>query len=106
MISFVNSEVDNFTNIFYVSGEPIGAIALLSCLAWGLGYFGMPHIIIRYMAIKKPEEVKIARRVGTAWIIVALTGAALIGMVGCADDFHIHRNREQRYKQDWMIWWA
>ncbi len=84
MISFVNSEVDNFTNIFYVSGEPIGAIALLSCLAWGLGYFGMPHIIIRYMAIKKPEEVKIARRVGTAWIIVALTGAALIGMVGCA----------------------
>ena len=82
MVNIVNSEVENFTNLGWDGGQPITAIVLISCLAWGLGYFGMPHIIVRYMAIKKPEEVKVARRVGTAWIVLALIGAALIGMIG------------------------
>ena len=84
MINIVNNEVNHFTDLGWDGGKKMGAIALVSCLAWGLGYFGMPHIIIRYMAIKKPEEVRIARRVGTAWIVIALTGAALIGMIGRA----------------------
>ena len=84
MINIVNNEVDHFTSLGWDGGKPITAIVLVSCLAWGLGYFGMPHIIVRYMAIKNPEEVKIARRVGTAWIVLALIGAALIGMIGHA----------------------
>ena len=82
MIDIVNAEVPHFTSLFWDGGEPLTAIVLISCLAWGLGYFGMPHIIVRYMAIKNPEEVKVARRVGTAWIVIALIGAALIGMIG------------------------
>ena len=82
MINIVNNEVDHFTSLGWDGGKPITAIVLVSCLAWGLGYFGMPHIIVRYMAIKNPEEVKVARRVGTAWIVIALVGAALIGMIG------------------------
>ena len=84
MINIVNNEVDHFTSLGWDGGKPITAIVLVSCLAWGLGYFGMPHIIVRYMAIKNPEEVKIARRIGTAWIVLALIGAALIGMIGHA----------------------
>ena len=84
MINIVNNEVDHFTSLGWDGGKPITAIVLVSCLAWGLGYFGMPHIIVRYMAIKNPEEIKIARRVGTAWIVLALIGAALIGMIGHA----------------------
>lgn len=84
MVDIVNSEVSHFTSLGWDGGEPITFIVLVSCLAWGLGYFGMPHIIVRYMAIKNPEEVKIARRVGTAWIVIALIGAALIGMIGHA----------------------
>ncbi len=84
MINIVNHEVDHFTSLGWDGGKPITAIVLVSCLAWGLGYFGMPHIIVRYMAIKNPDEVRIARRVGTAWIVIALIGAALIGMIGHA----------------------
>ena len=84
MVNIVNHEVDHFTSLGWDGGKPITAIVLVSCLAWGLGYFGMPHIIVRYMAIKNPDEVRIARRVGTAWIVIALIGAALIGMIGHA----------------------
>ena len=84
MVDIVNSEVPHFTSLFWDGGEPMTFIVLVSCLAWGLGYFGMPHIIVRYMAIKNPEEVKVARRVGTAWIVIALFGACLIGMIGRA----------------------
>lgn len=84
MINIVNNEVEHFSNLGWDGGKKIGIITLISCLAWGLGYFGMPHIIIRYMAIKNPEEVRVARRVGTAWIVLALSGAALIGMIGRA----------------------
>ena len=84
MVDIVNSEVDHFTSLGWDGGSPLTALVLISCLAWGLGYFGMPHIIVRYMAIRNADEVKVARRVGTAWIIIALIGAALIGMIGRA----------------------
>ena len=84
MVDIVNSEVSHFADLGWDAGKPITFIVFVSCLAWGLGYFGMPHIIVRYMAIRDPEEIKVARRVGTAWIVVALFGAAMIGMVGRA----------------------
>lgn len=75
---------DKFTNIMYSNGQAIGIIALVSSLAWGLGYFGMPHVIIRYTAIRDPKELKISRRVATVWMIACLAAACLIGVVGRA----------------------
>ena len=80
--STFNSLVENGTNLLWSGGEPITAIVLLSCLAWGLGYVGMPHILVRYMAIKNPEEVKVARRIGTLWVVVALASVGFIAVIG------------------------
>ncbi len=57
---------------------------IISALAWGLGYFGMPHIIIRFMSIRSNAEVKKARRIGTIWMIVSYVGTFLIGTLGTA----------------------
>ncbi|MDA8352603.1 MAG: sodium/proline symporter PutP [Firmicutes bacterium] len=59
-------------------------IGLLSFLAWGLGYFGQPHIIVRFMAIQSVKEVKNARRIGMGWMIFSLIGAMFTGLVGVA----------------------
>ncbi len=75
---------DEYLNLFYNSGSAMSAIAIISLLAWGLGYFGMPHILVRYMSIRNPEEVKIARRVSLVWIVIALAAAIMIGVVGRA----------------------
>lgn len=74
----------DFFDIFKFNGETLSFAAILSSLAWGLGYFGMPHIIVRYMAIENPNDTKVARRVGAVWMVVALTSAIMIGVVGLA----------------------
>ena len=56
--------------------------SILTGLAWGLGYFGMPHIIIRYMAIKSPKEVKKSRVIGSIWTCLILAFAVAVGLVG------------------------
>ncbi len=56
--------------------------AILTGLAWGLGYFGMPHIIIRYMAIKSPKEVKKSRIVGSIWTCLILVFSVAVGLIG------------------------
>lgn len=61
-----------------------GLLGIASTLAWGLGYFGMPHILLRFMAIRDPKEVKVARRVGTVWVFIAMGVAILIGMTALA----------------------
>ncbi|MEJ6488517.1 sodium/proline symporter PutP [Leucobacter sp. USCH14] len=63
-----------------------GAVALViaSGLAWGLGYFGQPHIIVRFMALRTPQEAAAARRIGTSWQFVSLLGAVASGLVGAA----------------------
>ncbi|MGN0137959.1 MAG: sodium:proline symporter, partial [Candidatus Methanomethylophilaceae archaeon] len=48
------------------------------------GYFGMPHIVVRFMSIRNPEEVKVARRVSLVWIVIALAAAIMIGIIGRA----------------------
>ena len=74
--------VEQFTNLFWDNGSALGFIAILSLLAWAFGYFGMPHIVVRYMSIRDPEEVKVSRRVSLVWIVIALSAAILVGMVG------------------------
>lgn len=59
-------------------------IGIISYLAWGLGYFGQPHIIVRFMAITSVKELKPARRIGMTWMIIGVAGAMLTGLIGRA----------------------
>ena len=59
-------------------------LAIVSSLAWGLGYFGQPHIIVRFMALRSPREAKSARRIGISWMVVSMGGAVISGLVGVA----------------------
>lgn len=59
-----------------------GALPVASTLAWGLGYFGMPHILLRFMAIDDPNKLKTSRRVASVWVVISMAIAVLIGVVG------------------------
>lgn len=59
-------------------------IGIISAVAWGLGYFGQPHIIVRFMAIKTLKEVRQARRIGIGWMILSLFGAVSTALIGLA----------------------
>ncbi|MFR9799137.1 sodium/proline symporter PutP [Streptomyces sp. MS06] len=65
-------------------GGSLGTIAIVSLLAWGLGYFGQPHILARFMGIRSVRAIPAARRIGTAWVVVVLGGATLVGLAGIA----------------------
>ena len=60
------------------------ALTIASTLAWGLGYFGMPHILVRFMGIKDEKKLKLSRRVASIWVVIAMTVAIVIGIVGSA----------------------
>ena len=57
-------------------------ISIISSLAWGLGYFGQPHILVRFMAVKDPEEIKRSRLIAMIWVVISLAGAVCIGILG------------------------
>lgn len=59
-------------------------LGIISLLAWGLGYFGQPHIIVRFMAISSVKEIKKARRIGMSWMIFSVGGAMFTGFIGLA----------------------
>lgn len=59
-----------------------GIVAVISTLAWGLGYFGMPHILLRFMAIEDPKKLKLSRRVASVWVVISMFIAILIGVAG------------------------
>lgn len=59
-------------------------LGVISAMAWGLGYFGQPHIIVRFMAIRSLKDVKVARHIGMSWMIVTIIGALATGLVGLA----------------------
>jgi sodium/proline symporter len=63
-------------------GEPLGTIAILSLMAWGLGYFGQPHILARFTAIKQSGFVPKAQRIAVSWVFITLSAACLVGLVG------------------------
>ncbi|MBO1530926.1 sodium/proline symporter PutP [Psychrobacter sp. F1192] len=60
------------------------ALGIISLLAWGLGYFGQPHIIVRFMAIRSVKDVPTARNIGMSWMIISLIGACVTGIAGRA----------------------
>ena len=66
------------------TATPYGILTIISTMAWGLGYFGMPHILLRFMAIEKPEKIKLSRRIATVWVIIAMGVAIFIGVMARA----------------------
>lgn len=72
-----------------VNGKPLfdeagkyGLLSIISTMSWGLGYFGMPQVLLKFMAIKKPGEIKLSRRIAVIWVIISLTAAVVIGITG------------------------
>ena len=60
----------------------VSFLLIASSLAWGLGYFGQPHILVRFMAVAKPKDIKPATIVAMIWVIITLAAAVLIGPLG------------------------
>ncbi len=78
------NEINPYLQSLFTSastGKAAGFIGLVSCMAWGLGYFGMPHILVRFMSINNPAEVKGSRRIAMTWVVVSLAAAIVIGLV-------------------------
>ncbi len=72
-----------------VNGAPLfgeagsyGFLTILSTLSWGLGYFGMPQVLLRFMAIRRADELKRSRRIATVWVLISLSAAVFIGVIG------------------------
>ena len=61
---------------------PYSALTIVSTAAWGLGYFGMPHILLRFMAIEDEKKLVLSRRIASVWVVIAMTAGLLIGIVG------------------------
>ncbi len=64
--------------------EGLSLIAIISSMAWGLGYFGQPHIIVRFMALRSVKDMPTMRNIGMGWMFVALVGALAVGFTGVA----------------------
>ncbi len=64
------------------TASPYGVLTICSTLAWGLGYFGMPHILLRFMAIENPKKIALSRRVASVWVVISMAVAVIIGIVG------------------------
>ncbi len=86
-ISIVESLNPNHLDLF--TGTSV--LGIISLLAWGLGYFGQPHIIVRFMAIRSVKDFPVARRVGMSWMIISLIGAVATGFIGIA---YVHQTKQ------------
>ena len=71
------------------AGQPLfgeksayGILSVVSTMAWGLGYFGIPQVLLRFMAIRSEHELTMSRRIATVWVVISLTTAVFIGVVG------------------------
>ena len=76
----VNATYNNAAN----SADPYGLFSKITMFCWGLGYFGMPHILLRFMAIRNASELKLSRRIASVWVVFSLAIAVFLGVVGRA----------------------
>ncbi|MEJ6121544.1 sodium/proline symporter PutP [Vibrio sp. 2-Bac 85] len=93
-IAAMNGGVDQLSSDLYainpellsiwngVDGEPLSWIAIVSLVAWGLGYFGQPHILARFKATRSNKDLTTARRIAVVWTALSMSGAVLVGLVG------------------------
>lgn len=89
VVSLLNSSgvaggASSFLNVMHDSGEPVSAVYIISQLAWGFGYFGMPHILVRFMAVSSEKELKKSKVVAIVWVTLSLSFAVIVGIVGRA----------------------
>ncbi|MCI9545548.1 MAG: sodium/proline symporter PutP [Lachnospiraceae bacterium] len=82
--SGVAGGADAYLSLFSNGGEPYRAIDIISQLAWGLGYCGMPHILTRFMAVKNEKELRKSRVIAIVWVALSLGAACVIGVLGRA----------------------
>ncbi len=82
-LSLTLSHVPDPAN-FWGSGSTVayGSLTIVSTLAWGLGYFGMPHILLRFMAVEDEKKLTLSRRIASIWVVIAMGTAILIGLIG------------------------
>ena len=66
------------------SSSPYGFLSIISTIAWGLGYFGMPHILVRFMSIEDENKLTLSRRIASIWVVFAMAVAIFIGVIGLA----------------------
>jgi sodium/proline symporter len=83
-VSAVTEEVAGIGPAFLDLFGGLTLVAIVSSLAWGLGYFGQPHIIVRFMAVRSLRDVPLMRAIGMSWMLVTLVGALATGLVGLA----------------------
>ncbi|GGJ46703.1 sodium/proline symporter PutP [Glutamicibacter ardleyensis] len=83
-ITTANPEAFNLFSSFSDNAWWVAVIAIFSTAAWGLGYFGQPHILVRFMALRTPAEAKTARRIGVGWMFLTSIGAIATSLIGIA----------------------
>lgn len=86
--AFAGTAYDQGTGVIWESAGAIGIVGIISALAWGLGYFGQPHILVRFMAIRSHKEIRKSRLI--AMIMVSsfrFIHPLLVGMIGIVSDF-------------------
>ncbi|EGL81504.1 sodium/proline symporter [Caldalkalibacillus thermarum TA2.A1] len=74
----------NFVDGVWESVGTLSVVGIISALAWGLGYFGQPHILARFMAIRSDRDIPAARLISVIWVVITLYGAIIVGFVGIA----------------------
>ncbi|MEG1633853.1 MAG: sodium/proline symporter [Oscillospiraceae bacterium] len=77
-----NGETSGVLAEMFTSPVPYSGLAIASALAWGLGYFGMPQVLLRFMGIREEKDLKRSRRVATVWVVISLITAVCIGLIG------------------------
>jgi sodium/proline symporter len=87
--NIANPTVDEVTKVQIVeSGVPVfvaadySLLTIFSMMAWGLGYFGMPQVLLRFMAIRKESQLTLSRRIATIWVVISMAAAVFIGLMG------------------------
>ncbi|MFT5277745.1 MAG: SSS family solute:Na+ symporter [Granulosicoccus sp.] len=85
-LTILSETNENMLSLFVdaQTGAAVTFVGVVSLMSWGLGYFGQPHIIVRFMAISSIKEMPTARRIGMSWMIVSIFGAASTGIFGLA----------------------
>ena len=84
MIGQTGVDAGNFMNVMKNGDNNFTAVEIISQLAWGLGYCGMPHILVRFMAVKNQKELNKSKGIAIAWVVISLFMAVVIGVVGRA----------------------
>lgn len=82
--SGVSGGAGAYLSLFRNNGQPYRAVDIISQLAWGLGYCGMPHILVRFMAVKDEKELGKSKGIAIAWVFLSLAFACIIGVMGRA----------------------